>query len=183
MLPDDREKLNKVEELKTRLYSKNFKPKIESRDVFIHQTQKEIPVSWTEEGNSGSKLIQKIFMRTSIFKKFFIGSMIFFVLALGFALYQFLAGGNTVSNDNIDISVLGNAFTAGGEELPLQVEITNRNNSALELADLVVEYSKSSSQDVASNTLRIRDSLGTIPAGGVKTDSVKMVIYGEQLMN
>ncbi len=180
MLPDDREKLNKVEELKTRLYSKNFKPKIESRDVFIHQTQKEIPVSWTEEGNSGSKLIQKIFMRTSIFKKFFIGSMIFFVLALGFALYQFLAGGNTVSNDNIDISVLGNAFTAGGEELPLQVEITNRNNSALELADLVVEYSKSSSQDVASNTLRIRDSLGTIPAGGVKTDSVKMVIYGEQ---
>ncbi len=121
-------------------------------------------------------------MKTSIFKKFFIFSIIIFILAAAFALYQFLAGGNTVSNNNIDIVVLGNAFTAGGTELPLQIEITNKNNLALETADLIVEYPKSSGGDLSSSidTVRTRNSLGVIPAGGIRDENIKLVLYGEQ---
>jgi len=43
-------------------------------------------------------------------------------------LIFFFAGGNTVSNDNIDISILGNNFNSWWESLPLIVEITNKNN-------------------------------------------------------
>jgi hypothetical protein len=93
---------------------------------------------------------------------------------------MFFAGGNTVSNDNIDITVLGNTFTAGGEELPLQIEVTNKNTAALELADLLVEYPKSSSGDLTGETERLRESLGTIPSGGIKNDNVKVTLFGEQ---
>jgi hypothetical protein len=60
-------------------------------------------------------------IKPSMFKKFFIGSIIFFVVAAGFAMIKIFGGSNTVSNDNIEISILGNSFTPGGEELPLQV--------------------------------------------------------------
>jgi hypothetical protein len=91
--------------------------------------------------------------------------------------------GNTVSNDNIDISIVGNNFTAGGEELSFVVGITNKNSSALDLVDLVMEYPKSSSNSgngSSAGTERFRESLGTIPAGAVRNENLKVVLFGEQ---
>jgi len=176
---NDKEKLNRLEKLKSKLFSKNFKMQDISYGGFSRQPKSDVPDSWEKkEAEIGAE--EKFFMKTSIFKKFFIFSIIFFVLALGFAFYMFFIGGNTVSNENIDISVLGNAFTAGGEELPLQIEIINKNNSPLELADLLVEYPKGSSGDLSQDTERFRSSLGTIPAGGVRNENVKIVLFGEQ---
>jgi hypothetical protein len=182
MPPEDREKLNRIEEMKKKLFSKDYETRIEHRDGFTVRPTKEVPDSWGAKEKEENDSKQKFFMKTSMFKKFFIFSIIFLVLALGYGAYMFFAGGNVVSNDNIDITVLGNTFTGGGEQLPLQIEITNKNASALELADLLVEYPKSSSGDLSQdqNTERIRDSLGTIPAGGVRTDNVNVVIFGEQ---
>ena len=70
-LPGDKDKLNKIEELKGKLFSKNYRPRIESRDTFTHHLQKEVPVSWHEEGEKVD-FKQKLFMQTSIFKKFFL---------------------------------------------------------------------------------------------------------------
>ena len=81
---------------------------------------------------------------------------------------MFFSKSNAVSNDNIDISVLSNAFTAGGEDYPLLLEIANRNNSPLDLVDLVVEYPKSSQVGLSQDNEHLRISLGTIPAGGIK---------------
>ncbi|MGH7250022.1 MAG: hypothetical protein ACREGC_03540, partial [Minisyncoccia bacterium] len=88
--------------------------------------------------------------------------------------------GNTVSNNNIDISVLGNNFTSGGEDLPLIVGITNRNNAPLELVDLVIDYPKGSSGNSVSGTGHFRESLGTIPPGSVRNENVSLVLFGEQ---
>jgi len=123
---NDREKLNKIEELKSKLFSKSYKMQDVSYGGFSRQKKSDVPDFW-EKKEDKSDIEEKFFMKTSMFKKFFIFSMIFFVLAVGFASYMFFIGGNTVSNENIDISVLGNAFTAGGEELPLQIEIINKN--------------------------------------------------------
>ena len=180
---EDREKLNKIDNLKNKLFSKVYDVKIEHRDNFRYQPKKDIPDSWEKEENKESinpNLKERFFMKTSIFKKFFIFSIGFFVLALGYGGYMFFAGGNTVSNNNIDIAVLGNAFTAGGEELPLQIEITNRNKSALELANLLIEYPKGSSMDASQENERVSTSLDTIPAGGVKSQNVKIIVFGEQ---
>ncbi len=180
MLPRDRDKLNKLEELKTKLFNKNYQIKIEHRDNFPHFQRKEVMDSWEKEDDTSSSFREKFFMKTSLFKKFFIFSIIFFVLAIGYASYIFFAKSNTVSNNNIDISVLSNAFTAGGEEYPLLLQITNRNNSPLELVDLVIEYPKSSQNTSSEDNEHIRISLGTIPAGGIKNENVKFTLFGEQ---
>jgi len=179
---DDRNKINRLEELKSKLFSKNYQTKIEHRDSFSRLGKREVLDSWKvgEKIESNTTAEENFFMKTSMFKKFFIFSIVFFVLTLGYAAYVFFAGGNTVSNDNIDISILGNNFTAGGEDLPLIVGITNRNNSSLDLVDLVVEYPKGSTGDLSSDTEHFRESLGTIPAGTVRNENLKVVLFGEQ---
>src|SRR3989344_2144918 len=182
-MPGDENKLNRLEDLKSKLFSRNYQTKIEHRNVYSRLRGKDISDSWQdkEETESGiSVSAEKFFMKTSWFKKFFIFSVFFFILTLGYAAYVFFAGGNTVSNDNIDISILGNNFTAGGEELPLIVGITNKNNSPLDLVDLVVEYPKGPSADLSSDTERLRVSLGTIPAGAIRNENLKVVLFGEQ---
>lgn len=176
---NDMNKLNRLEELKSKLFSKNYQTRIEHRDVFSEVPKEEVLDSWNVKEKFGPDE-DKFFMKTSRFKKFFIFSIIFFVLTLGYAAYVFFAGGNTVSNDNIDISILGNNFTAGGEELPLIVGIVNRNNSSLDLVDLVLEYPKGGAVDLSSETEHFRISLGTIPVGAVRNENLKVILFGEQ---
>lgn len=182
MPPGDRDKLNRIEELKGKLFSKGYKTKIESRDRFSQIDRGNIPEGWDD--GTGPRPTDKFFMKTSLFKKFFLFSLAFFVLALAYAGYVFFAGGNTVSNNNIDISVLGNNFTAGGDSLSLVVGITNKNSSALDLADLVVEYPKggavtgTTDSSMLNETSRV--SLGTIPSGAVRNQNVTVTLFGEQ---
>jgi hypothetical protein len=180
MPQDDRNKLNRLEELKSRLFSKGYKTKIEHKEGYSHLKRGDVADSWKASDKVESNPEEKFFMKTTLFKKIFIYSVVFFVLALGYAAYIFFAGGNTVSSDNIDISVVGNNFTAGGDELALIVGITNKNNSPLELADLVLEYPKGTSSDLSSDTEHFRQSLGTIPAGAVRNENVKVTLFGEQ---
>ncbi len=176
---NDGEKLNKIEDMKTRLFSKNYKTEIEHRSVFHNEDTREVPDSWEKEGPDDS-FTKKFFLKTSLFKKFFIFSVVFFILAIVYASYTFFMGGNTVSNNNIDISILGNTFVAGGDELPLQINITNKNSAPLDLVDLVMEYPKSGAVDNQQDIERFRQSLGSIPSGAVRSENVKLVLFGEQ---
>lgn len=179
----DENKLNRIEELKSKLFSKSYQTKIEHRDSFSHVNKSSVPDSWPNEIKERLSSGEKFFMETSVFRNFFLFSLGFFVLTLGYASYVFFVGGNTVSKDNIDISILGNNFTAGGEDLSLVVGVTNRNISPLDLVDLVVEYPKSSVSSEANSSSqveRMRISLGTIPAGAIRNENVKMVLFGEQ---
>src|SRR3989338_4764884 len=183
---NDRDKLNRIEELKSKLFSKNYQTKIEHRDSFSHTKRETVPDAWGNDVKAETDPMSskdKFFMKTSVFKNFFIFSLVFFLLTLGYAAYVFFAGGNTVSNDNIDIAIQGNNFTAGGEELSLVVEITNRNSSALDLVNLIMEYPKNSENenaDLPLGTERSRFVLGTIPAGAVRNENLKVVLFGEQ---
>ncbi len=180
MPPLGRDKLNKIEELKSKLFNKNYQTRIEHRESFPHFQKREVMDSWDKKENVKSNFRENFFMKTSMFKKFFRFSIIFFVLALGYASYMFFAKSNTVSNDNINISILSNATTAGGEEYPLLLEIVNKNNSPLELVDLVIEYPKSSQSSLSQDNEHLRMSLGTIPAGGIKNENIKIILFGEQ---
>ena len=186
MPPNDGDKLNRVEELKEKLFSKNYETEIEHRDKFTRVERGDIPDAWVDENKANAPMgdyPEKFFMRTRVFKNFFLFSLVFFLLTIAYASYTFFAGGNTVSNDNIDISIVGNNFTIGGEELNLIVGITNRNSSALDLVDLILEYPKNSPElgpGLSAAAERTRMSLGTIPAGAVRSENLKVVLFGEQ---
>src|SRR6185503_17994283 len=106
MPPGDKEKLNRVEELKNKLFSTGFKPKVGHRDSFLHPDNTNVPDNWTHVEKKVEDLGQKFFMKTSIFKNFFVFSLVFLGLAFLYGGYEFFIGGNTVSNSNIDISIL-----------------------------------------------------------------------------
>jgi len=186
MLENDRDKLNRIEELKNKLFSKNYQTKIEHREGFSHLNRNNIPDVWENGKKVGLSYFNNrdnFFMKTPIFRKFFIFSLCFLVLSILYASYVFFVGGNTVSNSNIDISILGNNFTAGGEELSFVVGIANKNNSSLDLADLVMEYPKNGVENYSGSSNEIessRISLGTIPAGSVRNENMKVVLFGEQ---
>ncbi|HEY4477719.1 MAG TPA: hypothetical protein VJB09_00385 [Candidatus Paceibacterota bacterium] len=174
MALDDKDRLSKIEDLKSKLFSRGYTPRIEHYDTHRHRTDTP-PETWSHEDLKKEKPSMKI----SAFKKFFIFSLIFFGLSTLYVLFNFFEGGNNVSNDNIEISVLGNAFTNGGEDLPLIVEISNRNNVALELVDLVVESPRGAGSG-NNNTERQRISLGSIPSGGSRSENVIVRLFGEQ---
>ena len=180
MALNDKNKLNRLEELKGKLFSKNYQTHIEHRENFSHTGHNNLPDSWNDADMGKGSGAGNFFTKTSMFKKLFIFSLAFFALSMAYAVFVFFAGSNTVSNDNIDITVLGNNFTAGGEDLDLVIGITNRNSSSLDLVDLVVEYPTGSMAGASSDTERMRQSLGTIPAGAVRNENLKLVLFGEQ---
>ena len=102
MPPEDKNKLNRLEELKSKLFNKGFRGKTEHRDTFSRPSKKDVMDSWQAKEKSDSGAIgEQFLMQTSTFKKFFIFSIVFFVAALSYASYVFFAGGNTVSNETL----------------------------------------------------------------------------------
>lgn len=178
MIEDDKNELNKVEGIKKKLFSKSYQTQIKEREGYTIFKKNKLPESWEHGDEFNVKT--NLFNKTPIFKNFFIFSVVFFFIALGYLYYNFFIKGNNVSNDNIEIAVLGNTFTSGGEILPLIVEITNNNNSDLELVDLVVEYPKGSTLGGDGDIERTRQSLGTILKGSVRNEKIEVVLFGEQ---
>lgn len=166
--------------LKQRLFSRGYDIKIEHREEFPHFKEVEVMDSWQKKESTTNNSTEDVSMKFSFFKKFFLFSVGFFILALLYGAYVFFGSGNTVSNDNIDIFVESSAFTAGGEEYSLLLEIVNRNNAKLQLADLVIEYPKSAASNLSQDSEYIRLSLGDIASGESRKENVKFVLFGEQ---
>jgi len=176
-MDEPRERPSKIDDLRKRLYIKEDKNILRRRHGILHDTEKTTPEAW--EGSEKDKEKTPLLNKSPAFKKFFIGALIFFGFTLIIVLYQFIGGHNEVSADNIEINVLGNAYTAGGEELPLQIEVKNDNPVSLELADLVIEYPRGSGA-TGAETERLRQSLGTIGPNKNSIYNTTIVLYGEQ---
>ncbi|MFA5841467.1 MAG: hypothetical protein WC835_00695 [Candidatus Paceibacterota bacterium] len=175
-----------IEELKKRLYARGSMGRRSLRKGGLEEHEEDIGSEWKKDAliysnESDEPTEEKIRMGT--FKKFFIASSIFFMMALAYAAYQFLGGGNIVSAKNINITVFGPSFASGGDEISLQVSVENRNNVPLEFAEILIEYPRGAASANASSTLdlvRKQITLKKIPAGGTHQEVVKVVLYGEE---
>ena len=172
---------NKIEDIKRHLYDREDTTTNRPHEGTLHPISHQVPSSWhvkQKELDTTDTKYKKPPM--SPFKKFFIGAFVFFIFALGFSGYMFMKGGSSVSNDNIDITVIGNAFTKGGEDLPLQIEITNNNNASLELAELLIEYPKGAS-DNSTDVVRLpRQNIGTIGKGSSIIRNINIKLFGDE---
>jgi hypothetical protein len=173
---------NKIEDIKRNLYDPNDKSMGHQREGVLHQISHKVNEEWKNDEIKNYDNMNKKFKKPpmSIFKKFFITSIIFFVGALGFAFYKFSSNDVSVSSDKINIEVIGNAFTKGGDDLPLQIEIINNNNANLELANLIVEYPKGASDNTTDVVRLPRDSVGTIKPGESVVRNIKVKLFGEE---
>lgn len=116
---------------------------------------------------------------TIAFRRFFVISLLFFLVGAGAAAFSFFRGAATLSSKNVDVNILGNAFIGGGEELPLQVEVVNKNSSDLTSVRLTIEYPKGAS-DGTGDTAYIEREVGVVGSGKSKSESFSVMLYGEQ---
>lgn len=178
-MAESKNPLHRIEDIKRKLYERGFSSELHHKEGVLHAVPHDVPNTW--EGSEGTTLKST---HVSIAKKFFIGAVLFFIGAIFFGVYMYMSGTRTVSSDNIEINILGNAFTEGGEELPLQIEIINHNNAALELANMVIEYPKGASTsavETPDSLIRLpKENIGTIPAGGRAEKAKKVTLYGDQ---
>lgn len=109
-------------------------------------------------------------------------AVIFFVVALVLSSSFLFFGQNTISGDNIAIDVQAPFTIGGGEELLLQVGVTNRNSVAVESATLIVEYPPGTQEvgTAVKELFRERVPLGSIKSGEVLQIPVKARIFGEE---
>ncbi len=175
---------SKIKDIENHLYNRQGTVSEHQIEGILHKVNYKTVPDWSKEDKLENQekedKLKKTRTKTSIYKKFFIGAIIFFLASFGFAFYKFSNGGDSVSNKNIDITVLGNAFTKGGDELSLEIEITNRNNVNLELANLMVSYPSGASNNIADVVRLPRDSIGTIKPGEKIIRSVKVKLFGKE---
>lgn len=172
--PDDKQ--DNIDKVKQSLYSKN-----ENIDYFQkrHNLQDKDESNFKTDWDIEEKPMKKLKIP---YTKILIGSFIFFVLALGFTFFKFFLGQNIISGNNIDILVSGPVSIAGGEELPLDIEIKNNNNAVLKSVNLRVEYPEGtkSSADQTISLPRYSESIGEVSVGKSEKRLLKSIIFGEE---
>ncbi len=120
--------------------------------------------------------------KSSFVKKFFIFSFLFFSAALAFGFLMFYQGSNVISTDNVQVSISGPNAVAGGEEFPMDISITNKNNASLKSAVLIIEYpdGTKSTSDITENLQREHKDLGEVLSGATIHTIVKAVFFGRE---
>lgn len=171
---------NKLESVERELFSSKKEPKIVEPEA-LHDYHKDVPRAWQNNEDASmtnKKPRKKHLLYSKKFRQIMFVALLFLFGSIIFTALTFFQGGTTVSNNNIDIVVLGNSFVDGGEELPLQVRIANRNRTDLEIADLRIEYSRGAGG--VGDAVRDRISLGEISSGKVVEEIIPIMVFGEQ---
>lgn len=173
---DGKKKADYLESIERLLYSaKRAIPKKPRANLFRDQVM--VNTSWGEEDKM-KKAKQKSRFEPK-FKAILFLSFIFFLGAVAYAVFSFVGDRTTVSDEKIGISVVGSSFVAGGEVLPIEIQVSNQNRVTLSYVDLRISYSKSGLPG-GVDTERKFVGLDDLSPGSVKTGFFDVVLYGEQ---
>jgi len=170
--------IDHIAELQKRLYARDPASLPKRKFGILRPLKHNVTSQWGE-----TELTRQAAPRrpgVSGYKRFFLFSLFFFLLALAALAFSVYRGALTLSSKNVDLVVLGNSFVAGGDELPIQVEIVNKNSSDLLDVMLTLDYPKGATDVTGSDVVRIEKSLGTIGSGKTKSEAFAVVLYGEQ---
>ncbi len=170
-----------IERLKTELY-RRIQPPEKERSGF-YEREFDVPKDWSEAApiqrpaTSSEHLLRFFSM-----KRLFIASLLFFGIALLFFLFVILRGSNIVSSRNVSILVDGPTSVKAGEALSLQVIIENKNNTALEFSDLLIEFPQGTrvAKNLEEELTRFRKSIGTIAPHKTVTETVDAALFGQE---
>lgn len=157
---------------------------VEDKDRFraLRGEKTEARTEWEQKKSKEFTVGKRNRKKYTAIAKLFIGSVAFFALALGVAVFFIVGGVNVVSSDNVEIEITGPVAIEAGEELSLQVVVKNNNAVDLEAVDLLVEYPNSTrdATDLTSELLRQRERLERIPVGRDEERTLKSVLFGEE---
>jgi len=193
--PKNREEMDSLRE---RLYDRGLTPRPHERTVLRPIEHKNVPHSWGQpsleseemEASTDTLGVKPIgyfnvnnMPKRKKYRTIFIlfGVLFFLVTLIVSSSYMFL-GGNTISNDNISVSITGPFSVGGGEVLPLQIGVTNQNASSIKSATLIVRYptGTQSPEEGGKEIQREVISLESIGAGETVNVPVRAIVFGEE---
>lgn len=166
-----------LEELQKKLYERgggNF----QVRRSELPPVYKDVNRTWAQDQMAGNKVSP----RKSWWLKILAGSFLFFLIAVGAAFYIFSSGGNVVSDKNINITVSGPVTIKAGDELNLEIAVTNNNPTAIDQVELTTVF-PASARDPEDNSKSLpfaSQQVGTIREGETVNLGVKALIYGQE---
>lgn len=169
-----------IDKLEKDLYSRNHEQVEEKERREFRERDFGVSKSWeAEPSEDDSQLEMK--KRKSKLKVILIASIAFFAVSVVFSFYFFVKV-PAVSPKNVTIEIQGPALIGGGEELGLQIAITNKNVVPIESVNLIVEYPDGTRAATNINTKlpRHTESLGVIDPGEQVNRTVRSVLFGEE---
>jgi hypothetical protein len=183
MNPEDR---SKIDELKKSLYSRNAPDIKEKRRLRFSETAHEqVPTDWEHPPEEPEEVqlnnrYQEPHM--SFVTKLFLGSLIFFICAVGVGAAIIWNGKNIISANNIDISINGQATVSGGDPLNFGIDVANKNNVTLQAVDLQVDFPTGTvdATDRSKELHQVRQTIADIKPGGKGDKNISAVLYGEE---
>jgi hypothetical protein len=196
-MEDGQSKRQELSALRQRLYERNFTPKESERtELATTVSIEEAPRAWGQpvpvpEGmtttDAGVTPVG-FYNHTTMPKKkryrtaLLLFGTFFFIVALVLSSIYMLLGGNTVSADNIAVTITGPLSIGGGETISLQISVTNQNTSAIQGANLIVRYpdGTQSPEEEGKSLQREAIPLENIEAGETVNVPVRAVIFGEE---
>ncbi len=171
-----------IESLKQKLYTPGEEKVTELKRARLHEETADVPLDWQHEHATPQTLAMSLAKHHTKAKWLFGVAILFFLGALGAAVFFLTNDRNIISAEKIDMTVTGPVSISAGDPLPLAVEVTNYNAATLEIADLVFEFPKGtrSAEDVTEELTDYRASLGDIPSGSRVATATKAVLFGEE---
>jgi hypothetical protein len=189
-----------VEEAKKKLYSKSFSgvDSVRSRDSLREKTAGQnstnnirerfnasfgqssvVPEVWNHPEPRPVEPVDpiaRVHHRNSLIKTILVLAILFFLGAIGYAVYVTYYGTNIVSSENIDMNITAPISVGSADPVIIDVEITNRNTETLTLADLLVTYPDGTRRiDTNSPITSEIVPVGTIKPGEIKKERIQNI--------
>lgn len=171
-----------IERLKRNLYSRNEKLIPQEKRTPVAPKEYDVPSTWGDKPDysiSPETIVKK---NNSFFNKFLVGSLLFFLISIGIAVFIFFGGVNMISSNNLTVDIIAPTSVSSGEELSIGLSVVNGNRTDLEDATLFITYPEGSmtvgedERDISHDEI----SLGVIPKGGSGEHTVRTVLFGEK---
>lgn len=155
------------------------------RGIMHHEKVAPVRESWDQKPTDVNHddlyddLEIKRVQQKSLFKKMFIGSCVFALVAVGVFIFSLFSGRARLTGENVNVTVSAKTFADSGEETTVKVSVANENSLPMELVKLTFKYPVGSTKD--ANALKeITRDLGTIGSGQVKEETFPVTLFGEQ---
>lgn len=172
-------KENHLGDLEKKLYQRDSDLSYKRRDL-ERPDVRGVAREWSKKIPKKEEVSEKVFQK-SFLKKLLLFSIGFFVVAVSLSVYFIWIEPRVTSPSNIDILVKAPASVQGGEEVQFQIIITNKNDVALESADLRVELPEGVLVDGARlSGDRYTESLGRLSPGQSHTSDLELTFFGEE---
>lgn len=171
--------------MKRSLYSRESLQKTRVKNHRFKNESYDVKSEWSDENEKNSEK-KPFFLKEkrgmAFVTKFFIVSILFFLVASGVAFYKFYWGANTISANNIEISIIGPVSVSGGEKISLDIRVDNKNKTDLNSVDLKVDYPEGTRavDNLDMEIKRIRNNIGDIPKEGSVNKRVEAILFGEE---